>query len=80
MSNRVTKTTPITNKSKPVIISLINTTDNKAGAFNKTNTSSKKKNELSVLEELLLRHYDKNNTKKARCFLNKLEFYYLNKN
>jgi hypothetical protein len=70
----------VENKAKPAIISLLNTTINKAGAFNKTNTQSKKKNELSVIEELLLRHYDKNNTKKARCFLNKLEFYYLNKN
>jgi hypothetical protein len=77
-----TKTTGalVENKSKPAIISLLNTTVNKAGAFNKTNTQSKKKNELSVIEELLLRHYDKNNTKKGRCFLNKLEFYYLNKN
>jgi len=77
-----TKTTGalVENKSKPAIISLLNTTINKAGAFNKINSHSKKKNELSVIEELLLRHYDKNNTKKARCFLNKLEFYYLNKN
>ena len=70
----------VENKPKPAIISLLNTTINKAGAFNKINSHSKKKNELSVIEELLLRHYDKNNTKKARCFLNKLEFYYLNKN
>ena len=77
-----TKTTGslVEQKTKPAIISLLNTTINKAGAFNKINSSSKKKNELSVIEELLLRHYDKNNTKKARCFLNKLEFYYLNKN
>jgi hypothetical protein len=70
----------VENKSKPEICQIINTTIGQPEKFNKKNTSLKKKNELCVLEELLLRHYDKINKKGMRYFLNKVEFYYLNKN
>ena len=70
----------VENKPKAQIISLLNDTVNKSDAFTITNTKTRKKNELCVIEELLLRYYDTNNTKKARTFFNKLEFYYLNKN
>ena len=70
----------VENKSKPEICEIINTTIGQPDKFNKKNTSSKKKNELCVLEELLLRHYDSINKQGMRYFLNKVEFYYLNKN
>jgi hypothetical protein len=70
----------IENKSKPEICQIINFTIGQPEKFNKKNTASKKKNELCVLEELLLRHYDATNEKRMRYFLNKVEFYYLNKN
>ena len=69
---------PIENKPKKDILNIIEITIGEAGI--KSQLTSKKKNELSVLEEILLRHYDANNVKNARCFLNKIEFYYLNKN
>jgi hypothetical protein len=68
----------IENKPKKDILNIIEITIGEAGV--KTQLSNKKKNELCVLEELLLRHYDVTNVKNARCFLNKIEFYYLNKN
>ena len=70
----------IENKSKSQIISLLNETINKSDAFNNSNTKMRKKNELCVIEELILRHYDTTNLKKSRTFFNKLEYYYLNKN
>ena len=68
----------IENKPKKDILNIIETTIGEAGI--KSQLSHKKKNELCVLEEILLRHYDTMNVKNARCFLNKIEFYYLNKN
>ena len=59
-------------------LNIIEITIGEAGI--KSQLTSKKKNELCVLEEILLRHYDAINVKNARCFLNKIEFYYLNKN
>jgi superfamily II DNA or RNA helicase len=70
----------IENKSKSQIIALLNETINKSDAFNTSNTKLRKKNELCVIEELLLRHYDTISFKKSRTFFNKLEYYYLNKN
>jgi len=70
----------VENKPKAQIIALLNETINKSDAFTVTNTKTRKKNELCVIEELLLRYYDNNNIKKTRTFFNKLEFYYLNKN
>jgi hypothetical protein len=70
----------VENKSKAQIIALLNDTINKSDAFTAINTKTRKKNELCVIEELMLRYYDNNNNKKARSFFNKLEFYYLNKN
>ena len=68
----------IENKPKKDILNIIETTIGEAGI--KSQLSHKKKNELCVLEEILLRHYDTMNVKNARCFLNKIEIYYLNKN
>jgi len=80
--NYDTKTTGalVENKSKIQIIGLLNETLNKSDVFTPTNTKLKKKNELCVIEELILRYYDNNNITKSRTFFNKLEIYYLNKN
>jgi hypothetical protein len=68
------------NKSKPQIISILNQTLEIHDAYNKKNTSSTKKNVLAIVEECLLRHYDKKKRNNKRYFLNKLEYYYLQKN
>jgi hypothetical protein len=44
--------------------------------YNKTSAPVKKV-QLAIIEELYLRYYDKNDD--SRYFLNKLEFYILNK-
>jgi hypothetical protein len=69
----------VENKSKPQIIQILNDTIGNS-AFNIKKDKLKKKNELCVIEELILRYYNNHNTKNAKTFLNKLENYYLNKN
>ena len=69
----------VENKSKPQIIQILNDTIGNT-AFNIKKDKLKKKNELCVIEELILRYYNNHNTKNAKTFLNKLENYYLNKN
>jgi len=68
----------VENKSKPQIIELLNDTINVSNAFNIKQDKLKKKNELCVIEELLLRYYDMKNIKKLKTFFNKLDNYYLN--
>jgi hypothetical protein len=70
----------VENKSKPDIIVILNKTLEIHDAYNKKNTSSKKKNVLSITEEFLLRYYDRIKRNNKRYFLNKLEYYYLQKN
>ena len=61
------------------MIEIINTTLEE-DTYNKANTSSFNKNELCIIEELLLRHYDEIKKNNKRYFLNKIEYYQLNKN
>jgi hypothetical protein len=68
------------NKSKESIIELLNETLQEHEIYNKKNTASTKKQVLSITEEFLLRYYDRTNKNKMRYFLNKLEYYYLQKN
>ena len=70
----------VENKSKPQIIQILNDTIGTTSAFSIKKDKLKKKNELCVIEELVLRFYNNHNAKNARTFLNKLENYYLNKN
>jgi hypothetical protein len=70
----------VENKSKPHIINILNDTINSTSAFSIKKDKLKKKNELCVIEELLLRYYNTHNTKNSRTFFNKIENYYLNKN
>ena len=67
------------NKLKNKMIEIINTTLEE-DTYNKANTSSFNKNELCIIEELLLRHYDEIKKNNKRYFLNKIEYYQLNKN
>ena len=68
------------NKSKPQIMTILNQTLEIHDAYNKKNTASTKKNVLAIVEECLLRHFDKQKRNNKRYFLNKLEYYYLQKN
>ena len=68
------------NKAKEKIMAILNQTVEIHDAYNKKNSASKKKQVLSITEEFLLRYYDRINRNKKRYFLNKLEYYYLQKN
>ena len=70
----------VENKPKDKIISMLNETLEQADTYNKKNTASTKKQVLSITEEFLLRYFDRTNKNKRRYFLNKLEYYYLQKN
>jgi len=69
----------VENKSKDKIIGLLNETLEGHEIYNKKNTSSTKKQVLASTEEFLLRYFDRTNKNKKRYFLNKLEYYYLQK-
>jgi hypothetical protein len=70
----------VENKSKDKIIAMLNETLEGHEIYNKKNSASTKKQVLSSTEEFLLRYFDRNNKNKKRYFLNKLEYYYLQKN
>ena len=68
------------NKPKDKIIAMLNETLEQPDTYNKKNTASTQKQVLSITEEFLLRYFDRINKNKRRYFLNKLEYYYLQKN
>jgi hypothetical protein len=70
----------VENKSKDKIIAMLYETLEGHEIYNKKNSASTKKQVLSSTEEFLLRYFDRNNKNKKRYFLNKLEYYYLQKN
>jgi ribosomal protein S17 len=70
----------VENKSKDKIIAMLNETLEGHDIYNKKNTASTKKQVLASTEEFLLRYYDRVQKNKMRYFLNKLEYYYLQKN
>jgi hypothetical protein len=70
----------VENKSKDKIIAMLNETLERHDTYNKKNTATTKKQVLSIAEEFVLRYYDRTNKNKKRYFLNKLEYYYLQKN
>jgi ribosomal protein S17 len=70
----------VENKSKDKIIAMLNETLEGHDIYNKKNTASTKKQVLSSTEEFLLRYFDRTNKNKKRYFLNKSEYYYLQKN
>ena len=63
-------------KAFPELYKIINDTVETRNLYNKTSAPVKKV-QLAIIEELYLRYYDKNDD--SRYFLNKLEFYILNK-
>lgn len=70
----------VENKPKDKIIEMLNETLQEHEIYNKKNTASTKKQVLVIIEEFLLRYYDRTNKNKMRYFLSKLEYYYLQKN
>jgi hypothetical protein len=70
----------VENKSKDKIVAMLNETLEGHDIYNKKNTASTKKQVLSSTEEFLLRYFDRTHKNKKRYFLNKSEYYYLQKN
>ena len=66
------------NRSIQQMYDIINETIEQRNLYNKKNTDLKKI-QLSMIEELYLRYYDKGDESDTRYFLNKLEIYVLNK-